>query len=206
MKRARNEKAKANRKQDILDGAEKLIKTEGLENLSIARVAKSVHLSVGTLYLYFPKKEDLIAHLTIKARAELLQKFKHHTLHRTTALDKIKGILLAYLDFCIEYPPFYELVSFYETNTGLEESEELIESSRRITDFVVEIVKEGKLDGSIRPEVNENEFSFLLWGSANGVLQLIKVKSNILRAQLSKETDDFFISFITMITNSLRSS
>ncbi|GMQ29675.1 TetR/AcrR family transcriptional regulator [Algoriphagus confluentis] len=204
MKRARNKQAKGDRKQDILNCAEELIQERGLENLSIAQVAKKAGLAVGTIYLYFPKKEDIIAHLTIKSREILLQKFKESGESTADALIKVRLMLWAYLNFYKEHPFYHQLVSFYETNAGLEEPEELLMASRKITNYVIEVIQSGKTQGSIHPDIDESEFSFLLWASAVGVIQIIDVKSRIIQQQLNKSTDAFFSSYIDMIIRSLK--
>ncbi|PZV87219.1 TetR family transcriptional regulator [Algoriphagus aquaeductus] len=204
MKRARNKQAKGDRKQDILNCAEELIQESGLESLSIAQVAKKVGLAVGTIYLYFPKKEDIIAHLTIKSREILLQKFIESGDSSSDALKKVRMMLWAYFNFYKEHPFYHQLVSFYETNAGLEEPEELLMASRKITNYVIEVIQSGKAQGSIHPDIDESEFSFLLWASAVGVIQLIDVKSGIIQQQLNKNTDAFFSSYINMIIRSLK--
>jgi AcrR family transcriptional regulator len=203
MKRARNDQAKGDRKQDILNCAEEIIQAEGLEKLSIALVAKKAKLAVGTIYLYFPKKEDIIAHLTIKSRELLLRKFVESTHGASDALEKTRNILWAYLQFYKGHAFYHQLVSFYETNAGLAEPEELLAASRKITEFVMQIIREGKAENLIREDVDETEFSFLLWASAVGVIQLIDVKSSILSQQLQKSPDEFFISYINLIIRSL---
>lgn len=204
MKRARNDQAKGDRKQDILNCAEELIQESGLESLSIAQVAKKVGLAVGTIYLYFPKKEDIIAHLTIKSREILLQKFIESGISTNDAIEKVRQMLWAYLNFYKEHPFYHQLVSFYETNAGLEEPEELLMASRKITNYVIEVIQSGKAQRSIHPDIDESEFSFLLWASAVGVIQLIDVKSSIIQQQLNKNTDAFFSSYIDMIIRSLK--
>jgi TetR/AcrR family fatty acid metabolism transcriptional regulator len=203
MKRARNDQAKGDRKQDILNCAEKIIQTDGLDKLSIASVAREANLAVGTIYLYFPKKEDIIAHLTIKSREILLQKFVASAAASSDTLEKVRHILWAYLQFYNEHPFYHQLVSFYETNAGLAEPEELLSASRAITEFVVDIIVEGKRQNQIRGDVDEKEFSFLLWASAVGVIQLIDVKTAVLSQQLQKNPDEFFLSYINLIIRSL---
>jgi TetR/AcrR family fatty acid metabolism transcriptional regulator len=203
MKRARNDQAKGDRKQDILNCAEKIIQTDGLDKLSIASVAREANLAVGTIYLYFPKKEDIIAHLTIKSREILLQKFVASAAASSDTLQKVSHILWAYLQFYKEHPFYHQLVSFYETNAGLAEPEELLSASRAITEFVVDIIVEGKRQNQIRGDVDEKEFSFLLWASAVGVIQLIDVKTAVLSQQLQKNPDEFFLSYINLIIRSL---
>ncbi|HMR86630.1 MAG TPA: TetR/AcrR family transcriptional regulator [Saprospiraceae bacterium] len=204
MQRARNESSKDNRKQHILDCAEQIIISNGLDALSIARVAKESKLAVGTIYLYFEKKEDIIAQLTLKSRKVLLNKFIEYTQGPENALSQISNLLKAYYHFYKEFPYYNELVSFYETNAGLEEPEDLVSSSFAINQLVVEILKKGKLQGLIREEVNEIEFSFLLWGTAVGIIQIVEIKQNILKNILNINESDFFDSYIRLIINSLK--
>lgn len=49
-----------NKKKKILDSTNSLIINQGMENLSISRVAKQSGISVGTIYIYFKDKDDLI--------------------------------------------------------------------------------------------------------------------------------------------------
>ena len=47
-------------KDNILDGAKKLIADKGLSALDMRSLASFLHISVGSLYNYFPSKEALI--------------------------------------------------------------------------------------------------------------------------------------------------
>lgn len=204
MQRARTDISKENRKQFILDCAEQLILEEGLSLLSIARVSKKSKLAVGTIYLYFQSKEDIIANLTIKSREVLLQKFIEHTSKTENALEKIAELLMAFYSFYKENPFYNQLVSFYEANSGLQETKELREASYKITELVVNIVREGKKQKTIRQEIKEVEFSFWLWGTTIGIIQLIEVKGTILTETLNQTEIDFFKSHISLIINSLK--
>lgn len=204
MLRARDDKSKDVRRQDILDCAEQIIQEQGLESLSIAAVAKRVRLAVGTIYLYFPKKEDIIAQLTIKSRELLLQKFQEGIRDTESALEQVRNILLVYFHFYRHHTFYHQLVSFYETNAGLAEPEELLEASKHITDLVAGIIRLGKRQQCIRSDINEYEFSFLLWGTAVGIIQLINVKASILDTQIHKQPEIFYDDYIDLIIRSLR--
>lgn len=206
MRRARTESSKENRKQFILDCAEQIILKDGLSTLSIASVSKKTKLAVGTIYIYFKSKEDILAHLTIKSREILLQKFIESTHSKENALDKIEELLLTFYSFYKENPFYNQLVSFYETNSGLQETEELRQASYKITKLVVDIVKYGKVQNTIRHSINETEFSFWLWGTTVGIIQLIEVKKNVLTEVLNKTEIDFYKSHIALIVSSLKIS
>jgi AcrR family transcriptional regulator len=204
MLRARNKISKENRKQFILDCAEQLILEEGLSNLSLGRVSKKTKLAVGTIYLYFNSKEDIIANLTIKSREILLQKFIEHTHKADNALEKIAELLIAFYSFYKENPFYNQLVSFYETNSGLQETQELKKASHKITKFVIDIIKEGKAQKSIRNDIDETAFSFWLWGTTVGIIQLIEVKSTVLSETLQTPELDFFKAHISHVISTLK--
>ncbi|HMO41450.1 MAG TPA: TetR/AcrR family transcriptional regulator [Saprospiraceae bacterium] len=204
MLRARTKISKENRKQFILDCAEQLIIEEGLSNLSLGRVSKKTKLAVGTIYIYFESKEDIIAHLTIKSRALLLQKFIQYSSQKENALDKIAEILMACYFFYKEKPFYNQLVSFYETNSGLQETAELRKASDKITAFVIEVIKQGKAQKTIRSDIDEAAFSFWLWGTTVGIIQLIEVKSTVLSETLQTSELDFFKAHISHVISSLQ--
>lgn len=62
-KRARTEQAKQARAQAILEKAKEMLLTTSYEQIKMADLAKSLGLSNGTLYVYFPSKEALFLQL-----------------------------------------------------------------------------------------------------------------------------------------------
>jgi AcrR family transcriptional regulator len=59
VKRARDPEQKAERRQAILSAARDLLMSVGFQRLSMARLAREVGVAKGTLYLYFPSREEL---------------------------------------------------------------------------------------------------------------------------------------------------
>ena len=55
----RKEREKEQRRNDIIDAAERIFFKNGAENSTMDDVAREAELSKGTLYLYFRSKEDL---------------------------------------------------------------------------------------------------------------------------------------------------
>lgn len=69
-------KSMVNKKQQIIDAAEKLIAESGFQGLSMHKLAKEAEVAAGTIYRYFSDKEDLLlqVHLTVIQRnAEIIQ-------------------------------------------------------------------------------------------------------------------------------------
>jgi AcrR family transcriptional regulator len=55
----RSERAKAARREEILDAARRVFTRSGFKGTTIADVAEEAGIALGTIYLYFPSKDDL---------------------------------------------------------------------------------------------------------------------------------------------------
>jgi AcrR family transcriptional regulator len=63
----RREKRRAKRIEEMLDAAMEIALQEGLEKLTIARLAKRIDAAVGALYRYFESKDALVAGMQRRA-------------------------------------------------------------------------------------------------------------------------------------------
>jgi AcrR family transcriptional regulator len=59
----RGEQAKAVRREEILDAARRVFAERGFRGTTIADIAEAAGIALGTIYLYFPSKEDVFAAL-----------------------------------------------------------------------------------------------------------------------------------------------
>jgi len=57
------------KEQSLLDAALRVADREGLETLTIQKVAREAGLAVGTLYVYFEGKEDLLRRVYLRSKA-----------------------------------------------------------------------------------------------------------------------------------------
>lgn len=60
------------RRQQILDAAAMLAKTDGLDKTSVARVAEAAGLAKGSIYLHFESRQELISALQTRVWAEMI--------------------------------------------------------------------------------------------------------------------------------------
>ncbi len=54
------------RSEDFLAAAMELVEAEGVEGLTMARLAQNLGLAVGAMYRYFPSKDDLLSALEVR--------------------------------------------------------------------------------------------------------------------------------------------
>ena len=72
----RKARQKENLRQEILDAARDLFVREGVENVSIRRIAERIEYSPGTIYLYFNDKAEILKTLCEETFSRLDQKLK----------------------------------------------------------------------------------------------------------------------------------
>ncbi len=204
MLKARDQKEKNLRKQLILDSAEVVLERRGLHKLSISAVAKEAKLAQGTLYLYFSKKEDIIAQLTIRSRQKLLALF-HQAIEKTEdPLEQLRNILQANFKFYNKYRLYYELVNFYKVNAEENEPPELKQTSRNISALVASVLDRAKTQGLIRPSINVAEFTYIAWAMCNGMVQMVDLSGPQITSELNKPTEDFYTTYVNFVIEGIR--
>lgn len=98
----------------ILNATDTLMARDGVQNLSTHKIAKEAGVSVGTIYLYFKDKDDLLNNLILY----LFQQF-HHCLNRADDPDlplaeRYKALWWATWQFVRENPRVVQNMHQYE--------------------------------------------------------------------------------------------
>lgn len=188
---------KNNRKELILNAAENIMEKVGLYGLSIELIAEETQLAKGTIYLYFKSKEEILSSLTIKARKKLLDQFRLVEKSEVNPYNQLIALITTSYSFYKQFPLHYDLVSLYEANHKVAETEEMYQSSQDITDFVYGIVERAQEGGYIKSSINRLQFTMVMWGMTVGVLQLIKVRGSLLQENLSITEVELIQTFVS---------
>jgi AcrR family transcriptional regulator len=104
-RRARHEATK----QEILDAAWAMVRTGGLNALSLRSLAHALDMEPQSLYTYFPSKHAVYDHLFAAGNRELLERFQ-----RLNASDDprqvLREIACLFVGFAADHPARYELL------------------------------------------------------------------------------------------------
>ena len=95
-------------KEMILECTRKHLSETGYTSLSLRLIAKECHLGVGTIYNYFPSKDDLVAQIMLEDWLKCLAEMDRHI---DTAIDAETGLLHIYQDlknYCIQYESLFK--------------------------------------------------------------------------------------------------
>jgi TetR/AcrR family transcriptional regulator, repressor for uid operon len=82
MARAVNAQRQSDRRDEILDAAQRCFVRSGFHQTSMQEICAEAGMSPGNLYRYFPSKESLIAGIAERDRAEVAQAFASADLSR----------------------------------------------------------------------------------------------------------------------------
>ncbi|MEM1340652.1 MAG: TetR/AcrR family transcriptional regulator [Bacteroidota bacterium] len=202
--RVKRETKKQLKHDAILKVSEDLMLKNGLHSLNMNDVAREANLAKGTLYLYFGSREEIIGALALKARIMLLNIFKQNIFGNKSSIEKLKGIVLANYTFLKQNKLYYELVSFYEIIERETETPEMQSVIKEITELIVSIIEQGKSKNEIKKSIDPAILSFSMWGMTVGIMQLIKSKSEAIRAHPGLTEDKIIEEYISVFISGIK--
>jgi AcrR family transcriptional regulator len=199
----RKEREKLQRRQEIIDAAEKVFFSKGFASATMEDVASEAELSKGTLYIYFSSKEELYQVFVIRAISKLHELFIEFSSKQQDGISKVKAIGEAYIKFYYDFPNYYQALMYDESKTFPKffkeaEDNEIMKIKMETNTIFINTIQEGIEDGSIRNDLDPVKTSLILWGEVLGVLQLVTLKGDILCEAMkcsSEELISYFFEF-----------
>ncbi|MBN1961344.1 MAG: TetR/AcrR family transcriptional regulator [Deltaproteobacteria bacterium] len=201
----RKDREKQQRRNDILDAAEKAFNEKQVRNTTIDDVAAIAELSKGTIYLYFPTKEELYFGVAARGLSILADMLDAEAKKHDDAFAKIRAMALTYLKFCQEYPHYNEAVVFYNDididweNHETENGQMCHCEGQRALSVLISAIVTGIEQGKIRSDVNPALACLWLWLQLNSVIQFImSKKGEHISGDVGITTDDLLSGSIEL--------
>ncbi len=142
-----------------------LILHEGIAGLTMSALAKKSKLAIGTLYIYFKNKEDLLYKLYLNLRNKSEERFMKGYDLNTPFKIGFKKVWLNYLKHRLEhYEESVFLEQYYRSPYITREQKEMAEQLKHP---VLELIKRGKKEMLIKPDFDDE----LLFLSLLGVIR-----------------------------------
>jgi len=169
----RRERERNEIRTQILDAARRLFATEGLENVTMRRIAEAIEYSPTAIYNHFPDKAGLIRSLCDKDFGELLALLSAPP-ETGDPIERIRGIGHAYARFGLENPHHYRFLFMTPPPGGLRASCDEREISPGIRAFgvLVHAVSDAIEAGKLRDEGGAITMAYVLWASLHGAVAL----------------------------------
>lgn len=171
----RKERERFQRQNDIIDAAENLFFTKGIQETTMDDIALKAELSKGTLYLYFSSKEELQYEVSLRG-TNLLKSIMENALDFSlNALENLTRIGWAFIEFSKKHKGYFNLFILFQSS---DLSRMSIPKSRIDQDLreespftiLINLVRTGIKDGSLRPNLKIGETAATLWSQMLGLL------------------------------------
>lgn len=105
----RREKEKEELKSLILRAAKKLFVEKGVEQTTIRKIASEVEYSVGTVYVYYKDKNDILHDLHTQGFQQLGGEMRV-LFNVADPMERLKALGRVYLQFALDNPDMYDLM------------------------------------------------------------------------------------------------
>lgn len=163
------------KRQHILDTAADLFVREGL-NVPTARIAKEAGVANGTLFNYFPTKQELQDTLYLESKAELACLMPEKCEGSLEAL--FRGLWTNYLRWAVNNPRQHQVVHLLKASRGV--SSECLAQMENGFQPILDALHQGMREGSMLP-LEDDHFEAVL-----GALSQVTI-DQASRKQLSGE-------------------
>jgi AcrR family transcriptional regulator len=158
------------RREEILQTAEKLFSIHGFDTVSTRQIAAVVGISQAALFSYFPTRDDLSAELCIRALDDLEQRL----VQAAEGGGTLEHILARYLDFALENPDRYRLAFMIERGVDGEFLRRTggrpMEAGVRAFSRMLEIISARRSAGA---RINNLVATQSIWASLHGLASLL---------------------------------
>ena len=206
----RKEREKEQRRNDILDAAEKVFFSRGVDNATMDEVAEAAELSKGTLYLYFKSKEELYMGIHIRGHKILNDMFCQALETAGPGIQKVREIGKAYFRFSREYPNYFHALLYFEiSGFDFSDQESLAYQchlqGEACMACVTQAIQTGIEDGSIRADLDPQKTAWLLWGVSSGIIQNLATKGEHLISMHGIKPEEIVEEFFRFVYTALTS-
>jgi AcrR family transcriptional regulator len=207
----RKERERELRRSTIIDAAEHVFFSKGIEASTMDEIADLAELSKGTLYLYFKSKAELYMAICGRGLTMLHDKFNADVESSKNGLDLLRSMAQSYFDFARDYPDHFKATLHYEMNHY--EADALDSEvcawcqtlGDGLFDLTIHAIQKGIDDGSIRALYPTRELAVMLWSSMRGIIQLYTMRHRGQNMPILTEInfDDLVPHYIDLVLNGL---
>ena len=165
-----------NLRQSLLDAGVRLLDSEGLEALSLRRMAEEVGVSRQAPYHHFRDKQALLAAIGEQGFALLNQLLASVTADQALSLDeRLYQAVMGYLNFALEHRALYRLMfgqTLWRSEQARSDTDEFQRYAKDCFRQYVQLFDLLKAAGELPAEENTLRLAQLLWAAMHGLAQL----------------------------------
>lgn len=160
------------RRAEILAAAERIFVEHGYEGATIRKIADEVGLSSTALYMHFAEKGEILQEICRQAFTALLDLNTAVVAESAAPLERMRRMMLAYIDFGFANPNAYRLVYMtrpVELQDGPQSAAQ--ELGAGLFRSFEQVVEDAEAQGLLRGDARTT--AQVLWAGCHGVVSLV---------------------------------
>jgi TetR/AcrR family transcriptional regulator, cholesterol catabolism regulator len=164
------------KRQRILDAAAKILSVQGYTEANLSDIAAEIGIHAGSLYYYFPSREDLVRevlHIAIRHMEAMYAEVLDVGDKGSTPLDRIREFIAKVLTQRVSKKNDFILAYLRNANQVLDKMPELAQERRkimrRVRRVVARMVSEAKEAGEISADIDSGLTALYIVGATNWV-------------------------------------
>jgi AcrR family transcriptional regulator len=166
-------KLSTEKREVFLSTALRLFVARGVQNTSTAEIAKEAGTAAGTLFLYFPTKQELIHELVLKIAREQSEAIRSLLKPSLTVREIFFTIWDGSLRWFMDHMDAYRYVQQVRDSGMIAES--VVQETSEYLSYYYEAIQKGWREGSIKPYPAELIGGFL-YQNVVAVMNLIRMQ------------------------------
>jgi len=205
----RKEREKQQRREEIVEAAEKVFFTRGFKESTMEDIAKKAELSKGTLYLYFNSKEDLHLAVAHKAVSLLKSVISENDRPGENAFEKLVSMGRAAVEFTRRFPDHMNSIMFLEgfelgqISYSASQVREVIYKDSPVG-MLIRIVEQGLKEKLIRDDIPPPIIAHTLWMQTLSVIRFVTMKGALIEV-FDLTPEKIYESHFELVLNGIRS-
>ncbi len=188
----------------ILDTAGRIVREEGLENLSVRKIANAIDYSPAIIYHYFKDKDAIVNQLLQSGYRKIVGALASVPLTGNPPLERLRLLIRAYIDAALQMPDEFLAVQLNSTPAVLEVTSWLFEGAAAkkpaleiLVNCLLEIYGDRQVDGR-RLELTAQVISV----STFGLITRLIVEKNVTEEERAALIEHFTACIVNGIVRS----
>ena len=157
------------KRRQILDAAVKVFAQNGFYNSKVLDIAKEAGVANGTVYLYFPSKDDILISIFEEQMGELIDYMEREIQKESGSLNKLRKLVSMQMHLIETNSELTELLL-----VELRQSKKFLRSNAtdmmsKYIDMISDILKEGIAEGAIDENIDAAIVGTMLFSAVEGL-------------------------------------
>jgi AcrR family transcriptional regulator len=158
----------------ISHAAQDLFLRDGIDGVSMRKVAEKVGVTAPAIYRYFRDKDELLNEI-IQSGLKILEDYLKPALEADNPYERLHLLIDRYLDFAIEQPKYFDFAFLVPSRDMSDIPEEIQRHNWTTFRMAVEQVSMCMEQGTFRRE-DPLETTILLWATVHGLVILFRTE------------------------------